>query len=75
MKVGSFISLMNSCAPMNSNENEEVKLTKEAKKHVFLKDEFSNEMFWNFLYIVFIVPPYVIFFYVKFGEIWIFESA
>jgi hypothetical protein len=32
-------------------------------------------MFWNFLYIVFIVPPYVIFFYVKFGEIWIFESA
>ncbi len=27
------------------------------KKHVFPKDEFSNEMFWNFLYIVFIVAP------------------
>jgi hypothetical protein len=38
MKIGSFISLMNSCAPMNSNEDEEVKLTKEAKALVDKQD-------------------------------------
>ncbi len=47
-----------------------------SQKTCFLKEEFSNEMFWNFLYIVFIVAPIChTFFYIKFGKIWIFESA
>jgi len=46
------------------------------KKTCFPQKEFSNEMLWNFLYIVFIVGPIChIFFTIKFGEIRIFESA
>jgi len=45
-------------------------------KTCFPQEEFSNEMFWNFLYILFIITLIFHFFLpIKFGEIWIFESA
>jgi len=43
-------------------------------KTCFPIEEFSNEMFWKFLYIVFIVAPICHFsFAIKFKEIWILE--
>jgi hypothetical protein len=47
------------------------------KKHVFSKEELSNEMIWNYIYIVFIVALVChMYFYNQIqGEIRTFESA